>query len=95
MSFFKLHFNIHSVADYQKIRVGPFGYIEKISKKSNKAERGELSVPKKVERGTFCFGMVLYFMLEALNAFKINYSVLMVKVHSAEKTDRVELTKKN
>ena len=50
-------------------------------------------MPKKVERGLFCFGMVLYFILEA---FKVKYQVLMIKVHTVQKkwTVRVQLAKK-
>ena len=49
-----------------------------------------LIVPKKVERGPFCFGMVLYFMLETLDAFKIKNLVLIIKVHRAQKMDYSE-----
>ena len=49
-----------------------------------------LIVPKKVERGPFCFGMVLYFMLQALDVLKIKYWVLEVKVHRAQKVDHSE-----
>ena len=42
-------------------------------------------MPKKSKGGPFCFGMVLYFLLEVLNAFKIKYLVLMVNVPCVHK----------
>ena len=41
----------------------------------------------------FCFGMVLYFMLEALDAFKIKYQVFMLNVHRAQKRTIQSVTK--
>ena len=80
--------NIHSVANYQKIDGRTLSSNEKIRKKmrnlnsltvpkkgkSHSFEKGEsLIVSKKVERGPFCFGMVFYLMLEALDALKIKH----------------------
>ena len=52
-------------------------------------------MPKKVERRPFCLEMVLYFMLEALDALYF-LEVLMVKVHCTKSVPIacVELTKK-
>ena len=60
----------------KKMKERPFGDIENFRKMSHKAEkegRESLIVPKKMKKGPFCFAMVLYFMLEALDAFKIKY----------------------
>ena len=64
-------FNIHSIANHQKIQEEPFGDIEKFSKKRLIKPKKEDSVSKKVERGT----LLLWngFMLEALDAFKMKY----------------------
>ena len=64
-------FNIHSVSKYQK--VDPLetmkNFRKKILTKPKKEE--SLRVPKN--------GMVLYFMLEVLDAFNFKYLVFMVK----------------
>ena len=66
-------FNIHSVAKYQKIQEAPFGDNKKISKKVSQSQKGcseGLIVPKKLERGD---PSVLKWLLEALDAFKLEY----------------------
>ena len=71
-------FNIHSVTKYPKIEEGPIFSLEKmqnIQEKSltNPKKGGKSQSAEKVARGPFCLGMVLYFMLEAIDAFKIKY----------------------
>ena len=63
--------NIHSVAKYQKLMGGHFGAIKKFRKKNEKLEVSQCR--KKGNGGPFCFGMVLYFMLEGLDALKMKY----------------------
>ena len=48
-------FNIHFVAKHQKTERGPFGTFKNFRKKGG----GSLTVPKKVKRGPFCFGMLV------------------------------------
>ena len=69
--------------------------LETFLKKSLKAEKnGSLIVPKKVERGPFCFGMVLYFKrLWMRSELSTKYLWEKCAVHK-KWTDRVELTKK-
>ena len=62
--------------------------LKNFEKKSHKAKkgRGKSHSAEELKRGPFCFAMVLFnFMLEALDAFKIKYQVLLVKVHRAQK----------
>ena len=59
--------------------------LEKKDSQSRKGGRKSLIVPKNWKSGPFCLGLLLYFMLEALYAFKMRYYVLMVKVHNAQK----------
>ena len=66
---------IHSVAKNQKNEGGPLETLKtfkkSLTKPKKKAEKSH-SAKKKLERGPFCFGMVLYLMLEALNAFRVS-----------------------
>ena len=57
-------------------------------KKSHKAEKG--GKVHSVERGPICFGMVLYFILEALDAFNLWWKCTVHKKWA----DPIELTKK-
>ena len=72
-------FNIHSVAKYfKKLKGDTLETLKNFQKKSHKAESrikgpGKVSVPKNWKGGHLCFAMVLYFMLEALDVFKIKY----------------------
>ena len=53
-------------------------HLKKPEKNLTKPKKGDKSQSaKKSKEGPFCFRMVLYFMLEALDAFKIKYCVLM------------------
>ena len=47
--------------------------IFKKTPKKPKAGRGKSHSAEKIERVPICFAMVLYFMLEALDAFKIQH----------------------
>ena len=63
-------------------------HLKKFRKKSYKAEK----------RGRpFCFGIVLYLVLEALDAFTLKYCVLLVKVLTVQKmwTIQSETDKQN
>ena len=74
-------FNSHSVAKYQKNEEALLRHMKIFGK--------SLTMPKKVGKshsteksangGPFCFGMVLYFMLEALDALKIKTEYLLKK----------------
>ena len=68
---------LNSLIVLQNVKGGTFSAMKKFPTKL---------FPKKVERGTLCFGMVLYFMSEALDV----YEVLMVKVHRVQKVDHSE-----
>ena len=57
----------------KKIEGGQFAANKTFSTKKDlqAGKGGESHSAEKKERGSLCFGMVFYFMLEALDAFKI------------------------
>ena len=61
------------------------GYILRIANLRQKMRILKSHSAEKLERGWIA--MALYFMLEALDAFKIKYQVHLIKVHSAQKVE--------
>ena len=57
----------------KKFKEFPLEASKSFRKKVTKPKKGRSHSNKKVERELFYFGMILYFMLETLDAFKVKY----------------------